>query len=173
MPVSICERSSQCHQRADKQQGWGVPRISIVLFAQVSDYQTWWFPQWTLLECHQWPRSEHSHYHVSLSAIVALYDTHFNDYLCNLYRIQKDGTCKEDIVQEGRNNWLVLIIAIAILFVVAGLFYLGRFIYNRRKAGADGNDELNTKISSRLNSLDAFRGYVIFAKISIETFMFD
>lgn len=60
-----------------------------------------------------------------------------------------------------------LIVAIGILFVIAGVFYLGRFLYNKRKGDAEDNDGLNSKISTRLSSLDAFRGLTMLLMIFV------
>lgn len=63
-------------------------------------------------------------------------------------------------MEAGRNNLWPLLTAIVILFIVGGLFYLGRFFYRKRKGEGEANEGLNNKVSQRLNSLDAFRGYL-------------
>lgn len=81
--------------------------------------------------------------------------------------IDESNQCSHELIEEGRNDWVPLIVAIGILFVIAGVFYLGRFLYNKRKGDAEDNDGLNSKISTRLSSLDAFRGLTMLLMIFV------
>ena len=77
------------------------------------------------------------------------------------FRIGK--TCTVTTIEEGRNDFWPLFGAILITLLCFALFYLGRFLYNRfwRKStdNTENNDEVSKKVSQRLKSLDAFRGY--------------
>ena len=83
---------------------------------------------------------------------------HIARMCCRIEERNGSVTCQLQTTQDGRNNLWTLLVAILVILIVALVFYLGRFIYRRRKDAFDGDEELNSKISQRLNSLDAFRG---------------
>lgn len=89
------------------------------------------------------------------------------DQSSHLLQITESFKCVLETLDSGRTNIWPLIIAIILLILLAALFFGGKYFYRRWKDETSTNDELDNKISQRLNSLDAFRGLTILLMIFV------